>query len=181
MPDPDPVPVWDWAAAAVRLGMRRWDRATPLRLQRRATDLPPLSSPTRAQSIGIEVSQNWVVNNMSATVSAARCTGSPCCCSCCCCCRCCFASTERRSLPLPPAQIYWPAEYGWLSGLLYRGKGLIVSTSPWGAAPFFVPTAAWVIAHTTHFARPGDWLLNGTGSGHIGDGKVREAAAAALV
>jgi hypothetical protein len=30
-----------------------------------------------------------------------------------------------------------------------------------------------VIAHTTHFALPGDWLLNGTGSGHIGDGKAR--------
>jgi hypothetical protein len=37
-----------------------------------------------AASVGIEVSQNWVVNNMSAT-------------------------------------IYWPAVYGWASGLIYRG------------------------------------------------------------
>ena len=91
-----------------------------------------------AASIGIEISQNWVVNSMSSTV-------------------------------------YWPAAYAWSSGLHYRGKGLVVATSPWASAPYFVPAALFVVAHTTHFTS-GDgswWLTNGTGSGHIGDGKVK--------
>ncbi len=70
--------------------------------------------------------------------------------------------------------VFWPAAYAWPSGLVYRGKGLVVATSPWAAAPYYVPAALFVVAHTTHFTT-GDgswWLTNGTGSGHIGDGKV---------
>jgi len=70
--------------------------------------------------------------------------------------------------------IFWPAAYAWASGLLYRGKGLVVATSPWSSAPYFVPAALFVVAHTTHFTL-GDgtwWVTNSTGSGHIGDGKV---------
>jgi hypothetical protein len=71
--------------------------------------------------------------------------------------------------------VYWPAAYAWPSGLLYRGKGFIVATSPWGNSPWFVPAALFVVSHTTHFTAPdGTWFLtNQTGSGHIGDGKVR--------
>lgn len=75
----------------------------------------------------------------------------------------------------PPLQatIYWPAAYAWLSGLNYQGKGFVVATSPWGAAPCYIPVATWIIAHTTHFTSPRvSWLLNGTGSGHITDARA---------
>ena len=101
-------------------------------------DSVPVWEWAAAASIGIEISQNWVVNSMTST-------------------------------------IYWPAAYAWNSGLHYRGKGLVVATSPWGSAPWFVPAALFVVAHTTHFTA-GDgswWVTNSTGSGHIGDGKVR--------
>lgn len=77
--------------------------------------------------------------------------------------------------------VYWPAAYAWPAGLLYRGKGFIVATCPWGSAPpFFIPAALFVVSHTTHFtAADGSWYLtNETGSGHIGDGKVRPIPAA---
>jgi hypothetical protein len=89
-----------------------------------------------AGATGVEVSQNWILNNMSAT-------------------------------------IYWPAAYAWLSGLSYQGKGFVIATSPWGDAPCYIPTALWVLAHTTHFTTPRvSWLLNGTGSGHITDAQA---------
>lgn len=71
------------------------------------------------------------------------------------------------------ATIFWPAAYAWLSGLAYQGKGFLVATSPWGDAPCYIPTALWVLAHTTHFTTPRvSWLLNGTGSGHITDARA---------
>ena len=86
-----------------------------------------------AAATGIEISQNWVLSNLSAT-------------------------------------IFWPAAYAWLSGLNYQGKGFVVAVSPWGDAPCYIPTSLWVLAHTTHFTSPGvSVLLNGTGSGHLGD------------
>ena len=86
-----------------------------------------------AAATGVEVNQNWVLSNMSAT-------------------------------------IFWPAAYAWLSGLNYQGKGFVLASAPWGAAPCYIPTAAWVVAHTTHFTAPrASWLLNGTGSGHLTD------------
>ena len=69
-----------------------------------------------AAATGVEVSQNWVLSNMTSTV-------------------------------------FWPAAYAWASGLEYQGKGFVVATSPWGAAPCYIPTALWVLAHTTHFPR----------------------------
>lgn len=71
--------------------------------------------------------------------------------------------------------VYWPAAYAWPSGLLYRGKGFIIATCPWASAPWFVPAALFIVSHTTHFtAADGSWYLtNFTGSGHIGDGKVK--------
>jgi hypothetical protein len=57
--------------------------------------------------------------------------------------------------------------------LNYQGKGFVVATSPWGAAPCYIPVATWIIAHTTHFTSPRvSWLLNGTGSGHITDARA---------
>ncbi len=72
------------------------------------------------------------------------------------------------------ATVYWSVVYSWLAGIPYRGKGFATATSPWGAnPPFYVPAALWVVAHTTHFTEAGtSCLLNGTGSGHIGDGRV---------
>lgn len=71
------------------------------------------------------------------------------------------------------ATIFWPDAYGWLSGLTYQGKGFIVAVSPWGDAPCYVPTALWVVAHTTHFTTPrASWLLNNTGSGHLTDARA---------
>ena len=100
-------------------------------------DSVPIWEWAAAASVGIEISQNWVVNSMTSTV-------------------------------------YWPAAYAWPAGLLYRGKGLVVATCPWGSAPWSVPAALFVVAHTTHFtgADGSWWVTNGTGSGHIGDGKV---------
>ena len=75
--------------------------------------------------------------------------------------------------------IFWPAAYGWLAGLLYRGKGLVVATSPWAQPPvYYVPDALFVVAHTTHFTTAGEyWLLNAS-AGHIGQGKVHPVPAA---
>lgn len=71
------------------------------------------------------------------------------------------------------ATIFWPAVYGWASGLIYRGKGLLTATSPWGAAPYDVPKALWIVAHTTHFTEPQTfWLLNASGSGPLGPGRT---------
>ena len=88
-----------------------------------------------AGSLGVEISQNWVRNNMSAT-------------------------------------IMWPHTYGWSAGIIYRGKGFLTATGPWGTgvdtAFVTVCTPLWIAAHTTHFTAAGSWwLLNGTGSGHI--------------
>jgi hypothetical protein len=70
--------------------------------------------------------------------------------------------------------VFWPAAYAWLSGLAYNGKGFVVAASPWGAdAPCYIPTALWVVAHTTHFTTArASWLLNNSGSGHLTDARA---------
>lgn len=62
----------------------------------------------------------------------------------------------------------WPHTYAWSSGILYRGKGFLVATSPWGDAPVTVCPPLWVAAHTTHFTGARGWnLTRGTSSGHV--------------
>jgi hypothetical protein len=65
--------------------------------------------------------------------------------------------------------VYWPAAYAWISRLFLQGKGFVIATSPWGTpGRCYVPTALWIVAHTTHFTTPQvSWLLNRTGSGHL--------------
>lgn len=117
-------------AVALALGKPLWQGEEHIGLP--DPDGVPVWDWAGAASIGIEVSQNWVVNNM-----------------CVCVCTCARAWARMHIFTFTchwdscrSATVYWPAEYGWSSGLIYRGKGIVVSTSPWGSAPFFVPTAA---------------------------------------
>ena len=124
----------DTPTAAIDLGIPLYQGEEHLGLP--DPDPIPVWEWPAAAATGVEVNQNWVLNNMSST-------------------------------------IFWPAAYAWLSGLSYQGKGFIIATSPWGAAPCYIPNALWILAHTTHFTTPRvSWLLNGTGSGHITDAQA---------
>ena len=124
----------DTPAAAVALGIPLYQGEEHIGLP--DPDAVPIWDWPAAAATGVEVNQNWVLSNMSAT-------------------------------------IFWPAAYSWLSGLTYQGKGFVVAVSPWGAAPCYIPTALWVVAHTTHFTSArASWLLNGTGSGHLTDARA---------